>query len=141
YGGDVKLRDAATGEIKSQFREAGSIEALAFAPDGQRLASCSNSRVIHIWEAKTGKTIRTMTGHVGRVNSVQFSADGKRLATAGMDKTVRLWNAQDGRVQQLFNHPEEVSAAIFVPGRDQIATACSDGQARIFSTETGQLVT
>ena len=36
----VFQRDAATGEIKTEFRESsGSIERLAFSSDGQRLAS------------------------------------------------------------------------------------------------------
>src|SRR5262245_5184731 len=142
YGGHIRVRDAATGEIKGEFREsAGSIERLAFSPDGLRLASCSNSRVIRLWEVKTGKPLRALTGHAGRVNWVDFSHDGKQLLSAAVDKTVRLWNAQDGRLQQIFNHPEEVSTAIFLPGQNQIATACSDGVIRVFSTTNGQTVT
>ena len=43
------------------------------------LAVCA----IHLWDADTGKLIRSLTGHTGRVESLAFSPDGKIWATGG----------------------------------------------------------
>ena len=55
--------------------------ALAFSPDGQRLASGSCDQTVKIWDSATGKELFALKGHAGRVNSVAFSPDGQRLAS------------------------------------------------------------
>ena len=66
------------------------IFSIAFSPDGKQLATASESGG-HLWDANTGKHIRTFKGHTGGVRSVAFSPDGERLATGGEDATFRLW--------------------------------------------------
>src|SRR5262249_17416037 len=71
--------------------------ALAYSPDGKRLASASNDNPMKVRDAQTGREILTFTGHSAQVGSIAFSPDGQRLASASEDKTVKVWEAQTGR--------------------------------------------
>jgi WD40 repeat protein len=70
--------------------------ALAFSPDGTRLATTCSDRAIRIWDTSDGKCVRTLRGHADEVWSVAFSPDGKTLASGGKDGSVMLWPAGPG---------------------------------------------
>ena len=66
------------------------IRAVAFSPDGSKLATASDDRTAKVWDAATGEELSTLTGHDDFVGSVAFSPDGTRLATASWDGTARI---------------------------------------------------
>ena len=71
----------------------GSINEIAYSPDGTKLAVASTIGV-WIYDADTLKELNLITAE--RVESVSFSADGKSLASGSWDKTVRLWDVTTG---------------------------------------------
>ena len=52
------------------------VNSVAFSPDGRRIVSGSYDTTIKVWDAETGREIRTLEGHFAGVNSVAFSPDG-----------------------------------------------------------------
>ena len=73
----------------SNSSTASAVRAVAFSPDGTRLATggCDTARV---WDAATGKQ-RLQVTHGDTVLAVAFSPDGTRLATGG-GNTARIWD-------------------------------------------------
>ncbi|MCC7447154.1 MAG: FHA domain-containing protein [Anaerolineae bacterium] len=70
----------------------GAVQAMAFSPDGQYLASAGADGVVRVWATTTGNIVGVLKGHIGAVYSLMFSPDGKQLASAGTDGTVYLWD-------------------------------------------------
>jgi hypothetical protein len=69
------------------------IHALAFAPDGQTLASGSNQdRSVRLWDMARLPNSTSCEGDAGLVTTVVFSASGKTLASADEGGKVILWD-------------------------------------------------
>ena len=72
-------------EVRTLEGHAHSVLAVAFSPDGRRLASGSADRTVKIWDSATGKELFTLNGHVdGPIVSVAFSPDGRRVAAGAV---------------------------------------------------------
>jgi Tol biopolymer transport system component len=70
----------------------GTVNSVAFSPDGGTIISGSSDDTVKVWDAANGRELRTLTGHSGEVRSVAFSPDGRTIVSGSFDKTVRLWD-------------------------------------------------
>jgi WD40 repeat protein len=112
---------------------------VACSLDGTRLATGGADGTAHIWDARTGLLLHTLTGHSGEIRGVTFSPDGTCLATAGWDKTARLWDARTGKQLRVFaGHMNWVLGVAFTPDGTRLATAGGDQTARVWGARTGQ---
>jgi WD40 repeat protein len=68
------------------------IFAVAFHPDGTRLASGGRDRAVWLWDLERGEDVARLQGHTSFVWSLVFSPDGATLASGSGDNTVRLWD-------------------------------------------------
>jgi WD40 repeat protein len=89
------LFDGRTGKVLRRWSDSGKpgrgLEELRFSPDG-RLIATSDGHDVHVWEAATGKRVRTFGGHRNEIEALAFSANGRRLASACWDSTVLVWD-------------------------------------------------
>jgi WD domain, G-beta repeat len=68
-----------------------SVNAVAWSPDGKRIASRSDDGTVQVWNAADGSQVYTYRGHAGySVDAVAWSPDGKRIASGSADKTVQV---------------------------------------------------
>ena len=73
--------------------------ALAFGPEGQRLASGTMDASVRVWDMTTGRPIHVLTGHTGMIESLCFTRGGKHLVSGQVILTqpaTRLWNLETG---------------------------------------------
>ena len=146
----IELWDVTTGKMLSNFDEIGEnkhIIALAFSPDGTRLASVSkNTRgsiktTVRLWDT-TGNDKPIILRNIfrkqtGWTNVLAFSPDGKILASGSTDKKVQLWNTATGRLLgRLTGHVNGIAALTFSSDGTTLASASTDGAVLFWNTET-----
>jgi WD40 repeat protein len=119
------------------------VRALAFSPDGKRLAAGAAypENSVHLWSVPAGEEVAVLRGHQNEVNTVAFSPDGSRLASGSLDKTVRLWDARAGTlVAVLKGHTGWMHKLAFSPDGKHLATASVDETVRLWDAANGELV-
>jgi WD40 repeat protein len=94
------------GRERARITHDGEVNAVAFSPDGQFLATASDDKTARIVAVADGREHDRITHgarvtHDDTVNAVAFSPDGQSLATAS-DNTARLWSTNlDDMLHQL----------------------------------------
>jgi hypothetical protein len=66
--------------------------AVAFHPDGTRLATAGQDQAVWLWDLERGEEVARLAGHTDYVWSLAFSPDGATLASGSGDFTVHLWD-------------------------------------------------
>lgn len=118
----------------------GPVTAVAFPPDGARLASGGDDGTVRLWNAATGQPIgKPLTGHAKAVTAVAFGRKGRVLASASKDTTVQLWDVTTGQPigKPLTGHRDRVNSVAFSPDGARLATASGDGTVRLWNADTG----
>ncbi|WP_412078658.1 helix-turn-helix domain-containing protein [Streptomyces xanthophaeus] len=112
----------------------GPVNAVAFAPDSQLLATASSDGTVTL--RRVADRVRTATFTLpGRVRSVVFSPDGRMLAATATDGAVRLWQVADPRTAaELPASTAGARALAFSPDGRTLASAGADGTIRLWET-------
>ncbi|HLP90796.1 MAG TPA: WD40 repeat domain-containing protein [Nostocaceae cyanobacterium] len=116
-----------------------SINSVSYSQDGKMLASASADKTIKLWDAATGKLLKTLSGHQDIIFGVSFSPDGKRLASASRDQRAIIWDVATGQpLHTLFGHKNYVKNVAFSPDGTMLASGGSDNMIKLWDVATGQ---
>jgi len=105
--------------------------------DGRRLAVPCDDKIL-LFDARSGRHLRTLTGLEGRVYCCAFSPDGKRLAAGNwqQDAIVTVWDTRTGeKLFSLRGHSKNVNHIAFSADGHRVVTASADETARIWDAE------
>ncbi len=100
------------------------IMATAWGPDGRTIASAGQDSLVKLWDAETGRELRTLTGHDNHIYALAFSRDGRWLASGSVDQTVKIWDLNgDGAPRTLQSPRGAVFDVAFHPNGQYLAAA------------------
>jgi WD40 repeat protein len=129
-GVPVEIWDVATGKLLHKMGS-GHYSLLRFSPDGKQLAALGSyeppgdPRIpwnISIWDAQTGRDIRTLTGPKEAIWDMAFSADGKALLLGGSGKAISLRSTTDGKeLRRIRDLSADVHTLVLSPRGDRAA--------------------
>jgi WD40 repeat protein len=98
------------------------VEAVAWSPDGRRIASASADKTVQVWDASTGNSLLTYRGHADGVTTVAWSPEGQRIASASW-ASVQVWDASTGNNLLTYHgHANSVRAVAWSPDGRRIAS-------------------
>ena len=150
-----KYADAArvrteTGLIRTFTGHSGSVDCVAFSPDGRSALSGSSDKTLKLWDVATAKEIRTFTGHSNQVRSVAFSPDGRSALSLDLDyyggppilklfrsRSIKLWDVANGKEIRGFRKGRELRGL----GGNQTSVAFSPDGRTALTGDFGKTVT
>jgi WD40 repeat protein/predicted Ser/Thr protein kinase len=138
--GRLILWDVATGrELGRLPHQPGGVWALAFSPDGQKLAVGGRDQPVRLWDWVAGRVCLSLPARPIETHCVAFSPSGTILAVSYDEQLVRLYDAATGQewrqlaVQDRFARPLAWS-----PEGTILAAGGRDGTAQLWDVTSGR---
>jgi eukaryotic-like serine/threonine-protein kinase len=135
----------ARGTLFHTFPQDDIVYAVAWSPDGNRLASADNNAAVQIWDTASGAYVLTYRGHTpGAAGAVAWSPDGQYVASGGSDATVQVWEASTGHKITTYTghtgYTKIVNAVAWSPNGKYLASAGEEGSVQVRETLTWHLI-
>jgi len=106
-------------------------------PDGKRVITANGDQnLAKIWDADSGRQLRTLEGHEAGILSVALSTDGHLALTTSIDGTSKLWDTEAGREVRTI----KATVVALSPTGDRLAIAMQDGALVLMDLSTGKEV-
>jgi WD40 repeat protein len=145
--GRAKLWDVATGRLLVDLESWDMSVAVAFSPNGDRLAVAGEKAFdtggAYIWDLEDHRGIETLGGLLGLPEKVIISPDGRLVAALAQDWQVSLWDRSTGGLMHLFEAPRgsfaDNAAMAFDPDGTRLAYAAGR-EAIIWDVKSGKLL-
>lgn len=115
------------------------VTAVAYSPDGRRLASCGRDRRIILWDARTGERLRTMMGHRNYPVQVAFVGND-RLVSLSDEGRVLVWHAELG-TQLCTLHADRANPCFHLalsPTQHWLACRLGDGTIQLLDVRSAR---
>jgi WD40 repeat protein len=117
------------------------VYAVAYGPDGKLVATGSFDKTIKLWDAASGKELRSFAGpqgHQSLVLSIAFSPSGDFLVSGGADNFAKIWDVPSAKpFREVAVGGAGPKVAVATDGKSY-AVGGADGKARVFSTADGK---
>ncbi|KAG1823502.1 WD repeat protein [Suillus subaureus] len=116
---------------------------LAYAPDGQTIATGGDDSKLKVWSVQNGFCFVTFSEHTAPIMGITFAKHGSVLFSASLDGTVRAFDLVRYRNFRTFTSPSPVQfSSIAVDPSGEVVAAGSTNTFEVFmwSVQTGKLL-
>lgn len=141
--GEVKLWDVATGAGVRDFTgHWAAVNAIAFSPDDEMLATASQDKSIFVWRTSDGSQLGKLSGeaHTNPVMVLDISPDGKTLVSGDGKGVLKFWNLAERTLERTLNLEvqESLRSIAFSWTKNLVATGGETQKVRLWDMQTGE---
>jgi len=153
--GTIELWELPTGKLVHRLKHSEDtgfyVLYVAFSADGRQGLSDANGRqvlsgsddnTIKLWDASSGKLMRSFDKSHARVLSVAFSPDGRQVLSSHYwhDPVVKLWDAASGKLVRSFEGTSTTGKVAVSPDGRQVLSGGINGTMELWDSASGELV-
>jgi WD40 repeat protein len=133
---DIKIWNAKTGQLLNTLIEhTKAIQTVCYSPDNKFIISGSDDYSINIWNATSGKLIKTLHED-SAIHCVCYSFDNKLIASASDGTNIKIWNANTGELcETLFGHTDTIFSVSFSTDNKLIISGSADNSIKIWDAQ------
>ena len=116
---------------------------LAYAPDGQTIATGGDDGKVKVWSTHSGFCFVTFSEHSAPISAVSFAKHGHVLFSASLDGTLRAYDLVRYRNFRTFTSPTPVQFSCLAvdPSGEVVAAGSTDSfEVFLWSVQTGKLL-
>jgi WD40 repeat protein len=130
----VRVFDAQSGRLISQFDQGGGILCVAVSAHGNRIVVGSDDHFARVWDWITESQVLEISQrkHSGPVSSVAISADGSVVVSGSTDATALVWDVSNRTLDHTVRNGLSISGVALSVDMEYIVTASPDGSVRVW---------
>lgn len=119
----------------------GSINTIAYSPDGKKILTASQDATAKIWQAENGKLLATLLLHQDSLTSASFSSNNKYIITTSNDHSLKIWQADNTKLlTNLDADPQQVYFGDITSDSEKVVTVGHDQMAKIWEVTSGKQI-
>jgi WD40 repeat protein/predicted acylesterase/phospholipase RssA len=132
-GGSLALVDVRAKHTRALGGSTDGIWAIAWSPDGARIAGACNDGHVHVHDAATGGIVAEIP-HGAPVRTLAWSPDGRMIATGDSSRTGRVWSAATYlELGVADGHADTATAIAWSPDSRFFASAGDGGHVHLWT--------
>lgn len=109
HSGELLVRSLTSEVLHTRSPHHGAVKALAWSPDGRRLASAGDDGEVWMTDITEGLQVLGPLRHAGTIRSLAFDHETRLLASGSSETTIQIWEVDTGRaLTPLLSHEGSV---------------------------------
>lgn len=135
---EARAQDTPEAEVVATIPHSSGVLSVALSRDGSQCVSGGRDGTVKIWDARSGRLIRTIQASGEWVYAVAFSNDATQVL-AGDGDTLRMWEAASGRLIHSFQRNPAIVLVVAFSHDDRLVLSGGHGL-KLWDSKSGRLV-